>query len=192
VVFRINTPNSYSTSISSIAIDTNVLLWTFYGNLIRSVRYQRTHYPNFLSNAITANRTALYTTYSNIFEALHVIENNEYEIYLASQNLTKNDVSYKDYRTIASERIKLKGTLSVFYNAVKAAINIEDFTENKEILIKEFLDLYLLHQYDFYDFNLIKFSNKNNIKAILTDDIDFKSYQGLINGINIYTANAKM
>lgn len=190
MIYHLKNTLSAITPKTSIAIDTNILLWTFYDNISYTniQNYQKNIYPNFLSTALLDKRNKLYTTTSNIFEMFNIIENIEYRIYLEQNNLLENDFKKKDFRKIKEEREKFKRKLTLLYKQISTAIQILDSYNNKTFL-EDYIFNFEKHKYDIYDFSLINTCINNNIKNILTDDSDFSSYSYLINNLNIITAN---
>lgn len=183
--------NRLKLNAKSIAVDTNVLLWTFYGNTTYIQAYQKNMYPTFLVEAIENKQCKIYTTMYNICELFNVIEKNEYELYIKTNSLKQEEFTKKQYRSIITEREKLKRMFELLYKQISQCINIMDYNIDDKS-IKEYTNIYNLHRYDIFDFSLLKFCKENNIKHILTDDADFTSYMDFINNINIITANRKM
>lgn len=190
MVYHLKNTLSAITPKTSIAVDTNILLWTFYDNISYTnvQNYQKNIYPQFLTTVLLDKRNKLYTTISNIFEMFNIIENIEYRIYLEQNNLSEINVKKKDFRKINEERGKLKEKLNLLYKQISTAIQILDSDTNK-IFLENYMFNFEKHKYDIYDFSLINTCIKNNIKNVLTDDSDFSSYSYLINNLNIITAN---
>lgn len=190
MVYHLKNTLSAITPKTSIAVDTNILLWTFYDNISYTnvQNYQKNIYPQFLTTVLLDKRNKLYTTISNIFEMFNIIENIEYRIYLEQNNLSEINVKKKDFRKINEERGKLKEKLNLLYKQISTAIQILDSDTNKNFL-ENYMFNFEKHKYDIYDFSLINTCIKNNIKNVLTDDSDFSSYSYLINNLNIITAN---
>lgn len=174
--------------IKNIAVDTNILLWTFYGKTTYVQSYQKKIYPSFLAKLIQDKSCKIYTTTLNIAELYNVIEKNEYELYLDRNKLKENEFTRKQYRKIQAERKMIKEELDLIYNQVKKCMNISEYVISNETLL-EFQNDYDNHKYDMNDFSLIKFCLDNDIKNILTDDKDFNSNLKMLNSINIYSAN---
>jgi len=175
-----------------LAVDTNVLLWTFYENTTYIQAYQKEYYPVFLANAIENGRCKIYTTIYNICELFNVIEKNEYELYKESNSATlPKDFNKKQYRAIKEEREKLKGMFDLLYKQISKCIEIEEYNINRDVL-SEYKEDYDKHKYDIFDFALLKFCKENDINYILTDDSDFASYEDYIRNMKIITANRKM
>lgn len=183
--------NALKLNTKSIAVDTNVLLWTFYGNITYSKSYQKNIYPNFLGDAIENKQCKIYTTMHNICELYNVIEKNEYELYLKKNSLKEEEFNKKQYRAIITEREKIQKMFKLLYNQISQCIEIIEYNLDDKV-ITEYTDIYNLHRYDMFDFILLKFCKDNNINHILTDDADFISYIDYIKNINIITANKKI
>ncbi len=175
-------------NIKKIAIDTNILCWCFYGNIIYTYTYQKNIYPTFFEKLIKDKNCKIYTTMYNICELFNVIEKNEYELYLQQNNLEQNSFSKKKYRNINSERTKIKKTMQLIFNQIKSCINIEEQQINEEKL-KEYINSYERHHYDIFDYTLVEYCANNDIPYILTDDIDFSNSKIDGKDINIITAN---
>lgn len=174
---------------SKIALDTNILLWTFYERISNSTGYQKHIYPSFVSILLQEGyNNKLYTSIYNILEAFSVIETTEYEIYLEENNLTKNNFSKKDFRLIDSERTRIKSILNLFFEQVINTIEIVENQILKDDLI-EFYDTYTEQFLDANDFAFIKICNQNNFNYLLTDDADFKTYKSDCN-FTLITGNA--
>lgn len=175
-----------------LAVDTNVLLWTFYENTTYIQAYQKEYYPVFLANAIENGRCKIYTTIYNICELFNVIEKNEYELYKENNSDTlPKDFNKKQYRAIKEEREKLKGMFDLLYKQISKCIEIEEYNIDRDVL-NEYKEDYDKHKYDVFDFALLKFCKENDINYILTDDSDFASYEDYIRNMKIITANRKM
>lgn len=175
-------------NIKALAVDTNILLWTFYENTIYIHSYQRDIYPNFLENAIENNKCHIYTTVYNICELFNVIEKNEYELYINNHSLLPEEFNKKQYREIKEEREKLQTIFKLLYTQISNCMEIVEYDINEDI-IDEYNEKYHEHRYDIFDFTLLKFCKENNINYILTDDSDFASDKEYIKDINIMTAN---
>lgn len=190
MIYRLKSSLSILTPKTSIAIDTNILLWTFYDNTSYTnvQNYQKNIYPAFLTNALMDKRNKLYTTTSNIFEMFNIIENIEYKIYLIQNNLLENDFKKKDFRKISEERAKLKEKFDLLYKQISTAIQILA-SNNNNIFLEDYICNFEKHKYDIFDFSLLKCCLENNISYILTDDSDFSSDSYLMKKINIITAN---
>lgn len=173
---------------NSIVIDTNVLLWNFYGNLSYSSGYQKDIYQPLLSKIVSIKGCKIYTTTINIFEVFNVIEKSEYRIYLNNNNLDNTKFTMKQYRQLPEERKKIKNTCDLILKQISKCMNVVDVTIKKDD-INEFNENFNFHKYDIFDFALIKFAKDNNIDYILTDDKDFSTGSYLLDTINIMTAN---
>lgn len=183
--------NRLKFNIKAIAIDTNVLLWTFYGNTTYVQAYQKNIYPNFLVDAIENKKCKIYTTMYNICELFNVIEKNEYELYIKANSLQQEDFNRKQYRAIITERERIQKMFKLLYSQISQCINIIEYNIDDKS-IKEYIGIYNLHRYDIFDFTLVKFCKENNIKCILSDDADFTSCVDDQKDITIITANKKM
>lgn len=183
--------NTASLNIKSLAIDTNVLLWTFYGKISYTQSYQKNFYPSFVAKLIENKSCKLYTTLYNICELFNIVEKNEYDLYLESNGLSSDIFSKKQYRELPNERQKVQSALQLIYSQINNCIEIDEFNIDNTF-IGEYRDNFIEHKYDVFDFALIEFCNKNKIAFILTDDSDFGVSNKYINQINIITANKKI
>lgn len=176
---------------TSIAVDTNVLLWYFYKEIDNIKKYQEENYPIFLSEIVKNKKNKIYTTIFNILELYNIIEDNEYKKYIKLNKLSKESFSKKDYRKNLTEREKIKNRLNLVFKKIKNDIGILTYD-----IKQEFLDDYILnflkHKYDIFDFSLIKCCIENNISFILTDDSDFSSKSYLLDNFSIITANKNL
>lgn len=172
----------------SIAIDTNVLLWTFYSNISFSSGYQKRIYPSLLSKIISIKGCKIYTTTINLFEIFNVVEKTEYEIYLKLNNIDKFALSLKQYRNIDEERIKIRNICELIFKQISQFVTIVDLNLTNSDLLN-FNSNYTDHKYDIFDYTLIKFSKENNVDYILTDDKDFSPNSYMLDEISIMTAN---
>lgn len=164
------------------ALDTNVILWTFYSRVSSAEAYQKTIYPDFISNAIENGNTLIVSAF-NLNEVFHVIEKNEMDIYNKS-NGTR--VRIKDFRKMQPERENVKKEIELIHNQIKAIPNISIVGAHAELEhLNRFANKYDVHNCDFFDFWLINHCNENSY-SILTDDRDFNN--DFVN-VDIYSAN---
>lgn len=189
MVFQIGNNSQNQLNIKTLAVDTNILLWMFYGNSMYAQAYQKNIYPDFLVKMISNKACKIYTTIFNICELCNVIEKTEYELYLQENNLKQEDFNKKRYRQIVEEREKIKKIIKLSYDQISQVIEIESYNVDEEFIL-EYIEKYVEHKYDIFDFALIKFCEENEIKYLLTDDSDFISTIEEMN-INIITANKK-
>lgn len=195
MIYHIKTSNinnfSMFSKTKSIAIDTNVLLWTFYSNISFSSGYQKKIYPSLLTKILNIKGCKIYTTAVNLFEISNVVEKTEYEIYLKLNNINSSKLTLKQYRNIESERNKLKNTCELIFKQISQFIDIVDL-ELTNFDLQNFNLNYTNHKYDIFDYTLVKFAKENNVDYILTDDKDFSTGSYLLDGINIMTANKNL
>lgn len=195
MIYHIKTSNinnfSMFSKTKSIAIDTNVLLWTFYSNISFSSGYQKKIYPSLLTKILNIKGCKIYTTAVNLFEIFNVVEKTEYEIYLKLNNINSSKLTLKQYRNIESERNKLKNTCELIFKQISQFIDIVDL-ELTNFDLQNFNLNYTNHKYDIFDYTLVKFAKENNVDYILTDDKDFSTGSYLLDGINIMTANKNL
>lgn len=181
-VIDIKNPTLEVSSDTVVALDTNILLWTFYSRVYVTKTYQKNVYPKFVAKLIENNNKILVMGH-NLNEMAHVIEKNEYNIYKENYN---SSISLKEFRKNIKLRDFIKNEISLIIKQLKQIPNLilESSTSSIQDL-DNFVDSYLIHNCDFFDFSLIQFCNKNNY-AILTDDKDFNNdYMKTV----FYTAN---
>jgi len=168
----------------NIFVDTNVLLWAFYPNLVsKSQNYSI--YANALFGLINGHNN-IYVLGNNLSEFVYVIEKTELCIYRKLKGLSKT-FRLKDFRKISDERVKVQ---SVTQLALEQIFNIPEIKivgcSNDPISIKNFINSYNSQQFDYYDYltaqQCLKLSG-----VIITDDIDYK-YSNL--DLHIYTENS--
>ena len=195
MIYHIKTSNinnfSMFSKTKSIAIDTNVLLWTFYSNISFYFVFQKKIYPSLLTKILNIKGCKIYTTAVNLFEIFNVVEKTEYEIYLKLNNINSSKLTLKQYRNIESERNKLKNTCELIFKQISQFIDIVDL-ELTNFDLQNFNLNYTNHKYDIFDYTLVKFAKENNVDYILTDDKDFSTGSYLLDGINIMTANKNL
>ena len=151
------------------ALDTNVLLWTFYSRTTVLSNQKKVEYSNFIAKLIS-NGNKIYILGHNLNEMMHVIERNEYEIYI--QRISSK-IGLKQFRKNSKYRAFIQNEITLIINQLKSIPNI-DLVDSKFLTtdIDRFTTDYLLHQCDFFDFLLIDFCNQHNC-AVITDDKDF-------------------
>ncbi|MBO5168991.1 MAG: PIN domain-containing protein [Phascolarctobacterium sp.] len=176
-------------AVRHIAIDTNVLLWMFYGNVsyVGNARTQQKDYQKVLKTFLSnKNVFKLHTTGINVNEALHVIEKTECEIY--NQSIVNGfELTVKDFRNIPQNKINLQKTFKLFWQQIVRLIKIENVSLTKD-MVRDYIIQYDRQNYDSLDFALVRWCQENSINVIMTDDIDFV---GNDIGIEILTANPK-
>lgn len=182
---NINTPSFKLSKSDKIILDTNILLMVFYGKFIQKNISYKKGYQDFVNRCLS-NKNVIYTTETNICEALHVIDKISLDLY---NNKNKVKIGLKEFHKISSESNKVRKDMEVFYNCIKNAIQIIPNEESDNWLNEYFSNNDALDMYDYY---LIYITKNNNIKNILTDDEDFICNQDLISGLNILSQNSKI
>lgn len=168
--FQITNLNPSNFKEKIVALDTNVLYWTFYGAGI-SYKENQEEYSNFVQS-LMENNAILVTTTVNINEFMHLVEKNEYEIY---QQANKMKIGFKAYRKILHERKRLSSYCQVLYQQIQQFISVFDINfDNK--LIENYIESIGKYRLDCLDFVLFDFCNQEKINYILTDDKDFEGY----------------
>ena len=139
------------------ALDTNVLLWTFYSRISTTVNYQKATYPDFVTNAIS-NGNSIVVTAFNLNEMFHIIEKNEHDIY---QQFYRCTIPLKSFRKIEIERTRVKNEIQLIYKQLTIIPNIEIIGSTVDISnLNEFTNKYNIHNCDFFDFCLIDYFNQ--------------------------------
>lgn len=195
MIYKINDKNISNLTLfsktTSVALDTNVLLWNFYGNITYSSEYQKDIYQLLFSKIIDIKGCKIYTTTINIFEVFNVIEKTEYKLYLNDNKLDAQSFTLKQYRQISEEREKIKNMCDLILKQISECMEIIETSIHTDDII-EFNEHFTTHKYDIFDFSLLKFTKENNIDYLLTDDKDFSTGSYLIDQINIMTANRNL
>jgi len=170
----------------TILVDTNVLLWSFYPNLV-NVQNPKSQYSNFLFTLLN-NDNKVIVLNDNLSEFVYVIEKTEYLIYLQAQHLNRKQLSFKSYRKNYTERQKVMKITQLALEQMKNIPNLEmvDKPYSKEHIFS-FVTSYDVQCLDFYDYLAANHCNNSPI-YLLTDDIDYK-YCNF--NLNIYTDNNK-
>ncbi len=186
MILNIKSPMVKVKNLSKVMIDTNVLIDVFYSNISKEISLRERIYQNFVNECIT-NKKELYTTEYNIFEAFHLIDKINLDIYC---ECNEKQITMKEYHKIEEERVKVHQQLKIFYNSVKKALEIIPYSLNDTEINK-----YIIatdNTYDLYDFALLKAIEENNFKYLLTHDSDFCSNIEYVSNIYILTQNDKM
>lgn len=175
---------------SSILVDTNVLLWVFYGKYGFKIDKYKASYSKFLSKSLQ-NKVSVYTTSLNVSEVFHLIEYAEFKFYCEKNNIkitsTNRTAELKKYRSDSNEQNNLKKEFFNVYNQITKQMHIlSSNVSHKDVV--EYINQ-APNCPDFFDLAFIKICNDNLIKSILTDDSDFKN---LSKNFDIYTNNVKM
>ena len=121
-----------------------------------------------------------------MYEFVYVIEKTEYRIYLQNNHLNNQRFTFKNYRKLGQERIKVQGIIELAIEQIKniPQIHLVDKFGNTDLMFS-FIDSYDKHKFDFYDFITATYC-KNNSCLLITDDIDY-NYSNF--DLNIYTLN---
>lgn len=173
-----------------IVVDTNVLLWWFYGKVtfVEKDGYKdsKDAYQKFLK-LVAKNKQVLklYTSAVNICEAYHVIEKTELDIY--NNRIVGTQLKLKDFRNSEANRKIIHEEIKQFYQNLSKLIDICDYNFSKP-LINCYRKNYIELHYDAFDNALLDFCIKNQADFLLTDDIDFICVQ---DKIKLLTANKK-
>lgn len=175
---------------SSILVDTNVLLWSFYGKYGFAANTYQSNYSNFLA-ATLSKGIPVYTTSLNVSEMFHLIETTEFKFYCKSNSLTvtsSNRTSeLKKYRANLVAQLALRNELKSVYNQITKQIHIlSSNISHKNIF--EYINV-APNCPDFFDLAFVQACNDNRILNILTDDADFSQFSKVL---DIYTNNSKI
>lgn len=190
-IIDIRTVNFEDWDRSTIAVDTNVLLFLFYDRITyvnqeSHISLKKAAYQEFFEEVAKYNtKIKLITTVINLNEAFHIIEQTEYEIYCARKS--GFIISLKDFRKLPDERKKVKREYKAFWQQICRYLSVFEYTMTKNF-IKDFYVNCDKFRYDCLDAALVECCINNKINNILTDDSDFFGYDI---GIDILTANIK-
>lgn len=169
---------------NTFIVDTNVLLWAFYPNSTSSNPLAVT-YSNFLSSLITNNKKIIIPIF-NLCEAMHVIEKIEYRLYNSRNN---QNIRFKQFRSITSERLRVKNILSLLLSQIENIPQINIINQNlKVITAQNFVNQFDKHKLDLFDTYLVDLSNRLHC-PIITDDQDFHLTHL---SSNVYTSNQNL
>lgn len=182
---NINSPICKISKTDKIIIDTNILLMVFYSKYIQKDPKYKKGYQDFV-NRLLGNKNKVYTTETNINEALHVIDKTALDLY---NKKNKTSIGIKEFHKITTELNQVHNDMKIFYNCIKEAMIILPSGNLNEWITEYFSNEAPL---DLYDYFLINSAKKNNIKNILTDDEDFKYGRELIDGLNLLSQNSKI
>lgn len=163
-------------------LDTNILYWTYYSRCTYSKGYQKDYAPAIISLKAKENKLMVLTI--SLCELSSIIERNEFNIYINTKGYDEY-YTIKDYREVSEERKKNREQLELIYKQIKSFAAIED-TEITRQIIEDYYNSFTAYKLDIYDYVLVDYCKKNNIKNIITDDKDFIS---VLKDVNIYTAN---
>ena len=177
-------------STKSILVDTNVLLWSFYGKYGFTANTYQSSYSNFLATTLSKG-IPVYTTSLNVSEVFHLIESTEFKFYCQNKSLSINSnnrtAELKKYRADPVQQILLKNELNSVYNQITKQIHIlSSNVSHKNIF--DYINV-APNCPDFFDLAFVQACNDNLISCILTDDADFTSFSTML---DIYTNNSKI
>ena len=181
-VYDINTLDTTKIKNNVFVIDTNVLYWMHYSrcHIVDKIGNQTIIYPRFIKDLISNNNKVV-TSSCNISELVNLIEKKEHEIY----KNTNSSITKKHFRSLSSERIKVKSELESVLLQVKSIYDIQDlFFKSSEI--ESFVSEFENHKCDSIDFIVINHVINNGLINFVTDDLDYIT----IDNLNVYTANA--
>lgn len=169
-------------------VDTNVWYWHTYTNANANASpYQIDSYPEYLSQAISANSVLSYTGLT-LSELSHLIEQTERNLFIKSRNLDRLTFKLKEYRHhYPDERKKVIQEIVTAWSQVKSIAAILDFTVNETVTDSALLRLQS-QALDGYDLFMLEAMKKEGITQIITDDGDFST----IAGISVFTANSNI
>jgi predicted nucleic acid-binding protein len=169
-------------------VDTNVWYWHTYTNAnVSSLDYQIERYPEYLSQAISANSVLSYIGLT-LSELSHLIEQTERNIFVESLNLDPKKFKPKEYRhNYPDERKKVVQEIVTAWSQVKSIAAPLDFTVDETVTNSALLQLQS-QTLDGYDLFMLEAMKKEGITQIITDDGDFST----IAGISVFTANSNI
>lgn len=146
------------------------------------LRYQVNDYPSFISNI---NKSNLYSTVFNLAEISHIIEKIEYDIFLNSRNLAKNNYSKKKYRQDASQRQNVLSAIKTSWSLIQKLSENLGLGTSEIITPNDLIQSLSNGLIDSYDALILKLLDSKGMNKVITDDYDFATMPNLI----IYTAN---
>ena len=177
-----------SEGLIKIAVDTNILLFVFYGriSLVKdNDTLQTQKYQSFIAKILKNKNIRLYTLAVNLNEAFHVIEKTECDIY--NDSIVGAVIDLKSFRKQPKNNAANKKQFNMLYRQVARTMTILDYNIDSDF-IKSYISQYDKANYDCLDAALANCCKDNGIKYILTDDIDFVNIDG---GVDVLTANRK-
>lgn len=161
-----------------VALDNNVLYWTFYGANI-DFNERQSSYSTFIEKLLD-NNAVLVTTATTLNEFFHLVEKNELALYNYANGL---NLSKKDFRKVNGIRTRLQSFFKTLYTQIQQVVTIEPFDISNEF-IADYLDNFSDNRLDCLDYALLLYCKQNDIDYIITDDRDFTGYD---TGCNILT-----
>lgn len=173
-----------------IAVDTNVLIWWFYGRVSyvsnANDKLRKKAYQDF-AKVLARNKRNIFlcTSAVNISEVYHVIEKTELDIY--NDGMPTFQMKLKDFRSAPQSRSMISQEIKAFYSSTSRFLEICDYDFTKEF-INDYRKNYKTCNCDSLDASLMDFCEKNKIDYVLTDDVDFMTFDSQI---NILTANER-
>lgn len=169
----------------SFALDTHILLWTFYSRCAITKAYQKTAYPEFIKKIIS-NGNKLVVTTLHLNEMLHFIEKNECDIY---NNLKNTRLSLKKFRRLPEQRQLVQHEITLILKQLASIPGIDIHASTiRPTIIDTFTQTYLSHGCDFFDFYLMNLCEHDRL-AVVSDDVDFIYNQ---NEVDLFTANTQI
>lgn len=175
-------------SSDSLFVDTNV--WYFYASSHSSLSppYQKRIYPSYI-NKMSNVKSNILRCELNLVELSHVLEKELYNIFLAENTLTPDEVPLKDFRhNYPDERDNFVDELCMSWDSIKDISKSCDVLIDESVskaIIKETLNSYL-DGYDLIYLDLLRKTDRT--LSILTDDRDFAT----VPDITVFTANNKV
>lgn len=167
-------------------LDTNVLYWYTYPRFSQPGQLNSTAklYYDFIDK-LTSDGNPLVTSVYNLTELMNVIEKNEWDIYCKLH--PEIPITRKDFRRMPSEHEAVGKIMRTTLNNVKGICQIIDFNF-LTATVNNFVDDYLDHQCDIFDYAILKNCIQTGNCNIISDDGDFSTMEK----INLYTANEKV
>jgi hypothetical protein len=165
-----------------VLLDTNVLYWLTYASsrvfprTLSPQKYQLEVYPRIFEKLLE-NENILYFSNYSISELTSIIARIESSLDGCSQSYQRKKWLRKDGRALVLKELKVvKETMESW----AMPLDRHDHLDTSGYITR-YGQVYL----DGYDIYIEHEINKNNIKYMLTDDVDFSS----VGGLNIITAN---
>lgn len=169
----------------TFALDTHILLWTFYSRCAITKACQRATYPEFIKKVI-ANGNRLVVTTLHLNEMLHFIEKNECDIY---NNLKGTRLSLKKFRRLPEQRLLVQHEITLILKQLASIPGIDIHPSTiRPAIIDAFAQTYASHGCDFFDYYLLDLCEHSRL-AVVSDDVDFICNHS---EIDLFTANTQI
>lgn len=175
-VFQIPQIDVHNISSDNIfAIDTNILYFLHSGYSFQpgsNIYNKFIIYSNFVGDLLLRGNT-LCVSVANMQELCHVIEKKEFERYRNTHHYSPSNFSLKQFRSISSERTRVKSKLQLIYNQITQTYIVYSIRLS-ETKLQDFLSTYDSFRYDPIDYLFAENCLDEGVDSIITDDHDFQ------------------